>query len=108
MAKVTQTKTPEEFDKITRVEFYRLWFGATWKDTPYTFKQIATMYGVDVATVKAKKKELGLTWLKCGVMFMAGGDKYKDPKQLEEKRRKEIEKTARKNAKSQGKNNKRK
>jgi hypothetical protein len=99
MAKVVQTKTPEDFEKITRVEFYRLWFGATMKDTPYTFKQIATMYGVDVKTVKAKKKELGLTWLQCGVMYLAGGDKYKDPKQVEERKRKEKEKAEHKNNK---------
>lgn len=78
--KVIQTKTPEEFEKITRVEFYRLWFGETMKDNPMTLGQIARMYGVDKKTVKAKKKELGLTWLGCGVMFVVGGDKYKNKK----------------------------
>lgn len=83
--KVVQTKTPEEFEKITRVEFYRLWFGATMKDNPMTLGQIARMYGVDKKTVKAKKKELGLTWLGCGIMFVAGGDKYKDKKKDKKK-----------------------
>lgn len=78
MAKITQTKTPEDFKKITRNEFYRLWFGASWKDNPLTLSQIAKMYGVDKATVKAKKKELGLTWLNCGIMFVTGGQKYRD------------------------------
>lgn len=80
MAKVTQTKTPKDFEKITRVEFYNLWFGASWKDNPMSLGQIAKMYGVDRKTVKAKKKELGLTWLSCGIMFVAGGDKYKSKK----------------------------
>lgn len=80
MAKVTQTKTPKDFEKITRVEFYNLWFGASWKDNPMSLGQIAKMYGVDRKTVKAKKKELGLTWLSCGIMFVAGGDRYKSKK----------------------------
>lgn len=80
MAKITQTKTPEDFEKITRVEFYRLWFGASWRDNPMTLGQIAKMYGVDKKTVKTKKKELGLTWLNCGLMFVAGGDKYRSKK----------------------------
>lgn len=78
--KVEQTRTPEEFDKITRVEFYKLWFGARLSDNPMTLGQIAKMYGVDRATVKAKKKELHLTWLLCGFMYVAGGDRWKDPK----------------------------
>ena len=80
MKKIEQTKTPEDFDKIARVEFYKLWFGASMKDNPMSLKQIAKMYGVDKQTVKSKKKELGLTWLVCGLMFIAGGDKYKDKK----------------------------
>lgn len=80
MAKITQTKTPKDFEKITRVEFYNLWFGASWKDTPMSLGQIAKMYGVDKKTVKAKKKELGLTWLNCGIMFVAGGSKYRSKK----------------------------
>ena len=80
MAKITQTKTPEDFEKITRVEFYKLWFGATWKDKPMTLGQIAKMYGVDKKTVKEKKKELKLTWLTCGVLFVAGGNSYRGKK----------------------------
>lgn len=78
--KIEQTYTPEDFDKITRVEFYRLWFGASLRDTPLTLGQIAKMYGVDRKTVKAKKKELGLTWLNCGLMYVAGGSKYREKK----------------------------
>lgn len=80
MVKITQTKTPKDFEKITRVEFYNLWFGASWKDNPMSLGQIAKMYGVDKKTVKAKKKELGLTWLNCGIMFVAGGNKYRNKK----------------------------
>lgn len=80
MAKITQTKTPKDFEKITRIEFYNLWFGASWKDNPMSLGQIAKMYGVDKKTVKAKKKELGLTWLNCGIMFVAGGNKYRNNK----------------------------
>lgn len=80
MTKITQTKTPKDFEKITRVEFYNLWFGASWKDNPMSLGQIAKMYGVDKKTVKAKKKELGLTWLNCGIMFVAGGNKYRNKK----------------------------
>ena len=80
MTKITQTKTPEDFEKITRVEFYNLWFGASWKDNPMSLGQIAKMYGEDKKTVKAKKKELGLTWLNCGIMFVAGGNKYRNKK----------------------------
>ena len=80
MTKITQTKTPKDFEKITRVEFYNLWFGVSWKDNPMSLGQIAKMYGVDKKTVKAKKKELGLTWLNCGIMFVAGGNKYRNKK----------------------------
>lgn len=78
MAKITQTKTPEDFEKITRVELYNLCFGASWKDQPLSLGQIAKMYGVDKKTVKAKKKELKLGWITCGVLFVAGGPKYRD------------------------------
>lgn len=80
MYKVEQTKTPKDFEKITRVEFYRLWFGASMKDKPMTLGQIGKMYGVDKKTVKVKKKELGLTWLMCGLMYVAGGERYKTDK----------------------------
>lgn len=80
MVKITQTKTPEDFAKITREEFYKLWFGATLKDNPMSLGQIAKIYGVDKKTVKEKKKELGLTWLNCGIMFVAGGSRYRNNK----------------------------
>lgn len=69
--KVTQTKTPEDFEKITKTEMYKLWFGERLLDTPLTDKQIGIMYGVSKEEVKAKRKELGLNWLGCGFMYLA-------------------------------------
>ncbi len=69
--KVTQTKTPEDFEKITKTEMYKLWFGERLRDTPLTDKQIGIMYGVSKEEVKAKRKELGLNWLGCGFMYLA-------------------------------------
>ena len=67
-----QTRTPEEFEKIDKMEFYRLWFKKA-----LTLGQIAKMYGVKREEVVAKKKEFNLTTYKCAVLSVLGGDKYK-------------------------------
>lgn len=75
--KIVQTKTPEDFEKITRVELFKLCFGSKLSDAPLTNGQIATMYGVTKKEVKQKKKELKLGWLQCGIIFVMGGPRYK-------------------------------
>lgn len=70
--KIVQTKTPEEFTKITIPEFFDLWWAKA-----MTQGQIAKYYGVTRKEVVAKRKELGLTNIKCAFMAQAGGDRYK-------------------------------
>ncbi len=72
MKKITQTKTPEDFKKISKQELYKLWFGERLWDTPMTDGQIAKMYGVTKQEVKDKRKEKGITWLSCGLTYMSG------------------------------------
>lgn len=80
MKKIEQTRTPEDFTKISRAELYKLWFGARLSDSPLTDRQIAKMYGVTKEEVKAKRKKLKIGWLSCGFMYVTSGDKYKNPK----------------------------
>ena len=77
MKKITQTKTPEDFEHITKKELYALWFGVKMFDTPLSDKQIATMYGVTKQDVRAKRKEKHLNWLSCALLYVAGGKAYK-------------------------------
>lgn len=71
--KITQTSTPEEFSKLTRPDFHQLWFNEALTD-----KQMAKMFRVDVAEVKRKRKALGLNWFSSAMLFLAGGNLYKD------------------------------
>lgn len=71
--KITQTNTPEEFSKLSRPDFHQLWFNEALTD-----RQIAKKFGVDVAEVKRKRKALGLNWFNSAMLFLAGGNLYKD------------------------------
>lgn len=84
--KIRQIKTPDEFEKIKRAELHRLWFNQAMTD-----KQIATMYGVDKKTVRAKRKELNIKWLNSGVLSVAGRPEYKE-KQTRKEFLKQFEK----------------
>ena len=69
--------TKQDFNKITRIELYNLWWGKDWWKKPYSDRQIAELYGVTKKDVKAKRKELGLTWWKCAFLSVYGGEAYK-------------------------------
>ena len=73
--RVKQERTPEEFSKITQVEFHNLWWNKA-----MTQGQIAKLYGVTRKEVVAKRKELKLNNFNCAMMRVAGGDKYKPTK----------------------------
>jgi hypothetical protein len=71
--KVEQTKTPEEFEKLSLQKFHKLWFGYAMSN-----QQIADMFGVTKKDVKRKRKELGLSYFKAGMLYVYGGPKYRE------------------------------
>lgn len=75
MRKIEKTRTPQDFERITRVELHRLWFKEALTD-----KQIATMYGVDKSIVKEKRKAFKLGWISSGILYVAGSDAYRKEK----------------------------
>ena len=75
--KIQQVRSPEQFNKITKVELYELCFGKSLKDRPFSNKEIAILYGVTEDDVKKKKAEFGLTPLSCALLFIAGGPEYR-------------------------------
>ena len=70
-----QTKTPDQFKELTLVELHQLWFNQALTD-----RQIAKMYGVDAREVKDKRKEFKLNWFSAAIMYITGGNRYKNDK----------------------------
>lgn len=70
--KITQTNTPEEFRKLNRKEFHKLWFRDALTD-----KQIAVKYGITKEEVKQRRKELNLNMWNSAVLFIMGGAGYR-------------------------------
>ena len=70
--RVSQTNTPEEFNKITKIELYRLWWLKAMTDG-----QIAKMYGVSKQDVKNKRKEHNIKWMNSAILSIMGNDKYR-------------------------------
>jgi hypothetical protein len=70
--RITQTNTLEDLNKLTRPEFHKLWF-----IDALTEKQIAKKFGTTKEEVRRKRKELGLNWWNCAVLYISGGPKYK-------------------------------
>jgi hypothetical protein len=71
--KVEQTKTPEDFQRLTLQQYHKLWFCYAMSD-----KQMADMFGVTKKDVKEKRKRLGLTLFKAGMLYVYGGPKYRE------------------------------
>ncbi len=65
-----EKRDSKEFESITYDEFYKLYFGEKISDNPLSLRKIAKLYGVTLESVKAKKKELGITWLNCAVKYV--------------------------------------
>lgn len=70
-----QTKQPEDFDKLDRVQLHQLWFNQALTDG-----QVAKMYGIDKQTVREKRKKFGLNWFSAATLWITGGPKYKNDK----------------------------
>lgn len=70
--KIACTRSPEDLQKLDRVEFHKIWFIDALTD-----RQMAKMFGVTTKEVKAKRKELGLNWFNSAVLYITGGSKYK-------------------------------
>lgn len=69
--KVTQKFTPEDFEKITKVELHRLWFNEALTD-----KKVAILYGVTKQDVKEKRRQFKLTMI-TAAMLKVTNSKYK-------------------------------
>ena len=70
--KITPKYTEEDLKDITQWEFHDLWFNKALTD-----RQMAKLFNVDVSKIKEKRKEFGISWLSAGMMYVAGGDKFK-------------------------------
>ena len=70
--KIEQTNTLEDLKKLTKQEFHKLWFIDALTD-----RQMAKKFGTTVDEVRAKRKELGLNMLNCGMLYVAGGKQFK-------------------------------
>ena len=73
--KIEQIHNEEEFNRLTQAEFHNLWFVKA-----YTEGQIAKMYGVTKKQVHDKRKELKLGWFNSGMLYVAGGKRFKGNK----------------------------
>lgn len=72
-AKIEQTRTPEDLQKLTLKEFHRLWFIDAMTD-----RQMAKMFGVTRKDVKKRRKELKLNMLRAGMLYVYGGPTFKE------------------------------
>ena len=70
--KIKQVHSPEELNKITKEEYYKIYYLRALSD-----RQIAKMYGVKTKDARDKRKELKLNLLNCAFLYLAGGPKYK-------------------------------
>ncbi len=58
MANNEQILTEDDFEKLTQRQYFDLWYVQG-----LNYKKIGKMYNVDPKRVRAKRKELGLTYL---------------------------------------------
>ena len=65
----------EDFYKLDKKQFYQVWFIEALTD-----RQIAKRYNVSLKEVKSKRKEFGLNWWNCAVLWWVGGKDYKHSK----------------------------
>ncbi|MBO5389162.1 MAG: hypothetical protein J6A59_13715 [Lachnospiraceae bacterium] len=73
--RITQTNTPEDFQKLKKHELHKLWFHDALTD-----KQIAKKFGITKQDVKQKRKEFNLNMLNSAMLSVAGSPLYKKHK----------------------------
>lgn len=73
--RVEQTGNLDDLNKLSRVEFHKIWFIDALTDG-----QMAKKFGTTKQEVKRKRKELGLNWFNSAFLYLAGGSKYKGDK----------------------------
>ena len=67
----------KEFNKLTRLQMYDLWFRQS-----LTEKSIALLFGVTREQVKQKREGFGLGFLESGIASLSGTPEYKDKTKL--------------------------
>lgn len=70
--KIEKTYTEKDFNKLSKIELYNLWFRDALTDT-----QIAKMYGVTKQQVKSKRKQYNIKYINSAVLFLMGGQQYR-------------------------------
>ena len=71
--RIKQEKNSDDFEKLTKIELYNLWFRKALTD-----KQIAKLYGVTKQQVKEKRKKYNIKYLNSAVLYLAGGKAYNE------------------------------
>lgn len=70
--KIEQTYTEEDFDRITKLELYNLWFRDALTDG-----QIAKLYGTTKSVVKEKRKKYNIKYINSAILYLAGRPEYR-------------------------------
>lgn len=65
--------TREEFYRLNKEQLHNIWFREAKTD-----RQIAKIYGVTKEEVKQRRIHYGLTYMKSAMLYLLGGEKYRD------------------------------
>lgn len=79
--KVHQIYNESDFNKLTKLDLYNLWF----RDA-FTDGQIAKMYGVNKHKVKQLRKQYNLGYFSSAVLLITGPAKYRTKRTKEDRK----------------------